>query len=112
RQRERRFHSTPGGHSLKSMNTRLIAVLRESPIEQADPARCGAACGRGNRSNHVPPSVPRPAQRRRDGFNSTDLMVTLAIMSVLGAILVTRVTAAKAKSRMALCAANLGKVNR
>jgi hypothetical protein len=52
------------------------------------------------------------AARRRDGFNSTDLMVTLAVLSVLATILAAGLSTAKEKSRMALCAANLGKVDR
>lgn len=46
------------------------------------------------------------------GFTLTDLLVMVAVLSVLGAIAVNRLVAAKAKSRAALCLANLGKVNR
>jgi len=45
-------------------------------------------------------------------FTLTDLLVTVAILSVLGAIAANRLVAAKAKARTALCLANLGKVNR
>jgi prepilin-type processing-associated H-X9-DG protein len=45
-------------------------------------------------------------------FTLTDLLVTVAILSVLAAIVANRLVAAKAKSRTALCLANLGKVNR
>jgi type II secretory pathway pseudopilin PulG len=49
---------------------------------------------------------------KRLAFTLTDLLVTLAILSVLGAIAANRLVAAKAKARTALCLANLGKVNR
>jgi type II secretory pathway pseudopilin PulG len=45
-------------------------------------------------------------------FTLTDLLVTVAILSVLAGIAVNRLVAAKAKTRTALCVANLGKVNR
>ena len=45
-------------------------------------------------------------------FTLTDLLVTVAILSVLAAVVANRLVAAKAKSRTALCLANLGKVNR
>jgi type II secretory pathway pseudopilin PulG len=45
-------------------------------------------------------------------FTLTDLLVTVAILSVLGAILVSSLAAMKEKSRLALCTANLGKVDR
>jgi type II secretory pathway pseudopilin PulG len=44
-------------------------------------------------------------------FTLTDLMVMVAILSVLAAIVANRLVAAKAKSRTTLCLANLGKVN-
>ena len=49
---------------------------------------------------------------KRLAFTLTDLLVTVAILSVLGAIAADRLVAAKAKARTALCLANLGKVNR
>jgi type II secretory pathway pseudopilin PulG len=49
---------------------------------------------------------------KRLAFTLTDLLVTVAILSVLGAIAANRLVAAKAKARTALCLANLGKVNR
>jgi len=45
-------------------------------------------------------------------FTLTDLMVTVAILSVLAAIVANRLVSVKAKSRTELCLANLGKVNR
>jgi type II secretory pathway pseudopilin PulG len=49
---------------------------------------------------------------KRLAFTLTDLLVTVAILSVLGAIAANRLVAAKAKARTALCLVNLGKVNR
>jgi hypothetical protein len=49
---------------------------------------------------------------KRLAFTLTDLLVMVAILSVLGAIAANRLVAAKAKARIALCLANLGKVNR
>jgi type II secretory pathway pseudopilin PulG len=52
-------------------------------------------------------TTPKPL-----AFTLTDLLVTVAILSVLAAIGTNRLVAAKAKSRTTLCLANLGKVNR
>jgi hypothetical protein len=45
-------------------------------------------------------------------FTLTDLLVAVAILSVLGAILVSGLVAMKEKSRLAVCIANLEKVDR
>ena len=45
-------------------------------------------------------------------FTLTDLLVTVAILSVLAAIVANRLVAARARVRTALCLANVGKVNR
>jgi type II secretory pathway pseudopilin PulG len=48
----------------------------------------------------------------RLAFTLTDLLVTVAVLSVLAAVGANRLAAMKAKSRAAVCLANLGKVNR
>ena len=45
------------------------------------------------------------------GFTLTDLLVIIACVSVVGAIVLNRLAATKAKARLAVCTANLGKVN-
>jgi len=47
----------------------------------------------------------------RRAFTRTDLLVAVAILSVLGALVVIQLVAARQKSRLATCLANLGKVN-
>ncbi len=49
---------------------------------------------------------------KRLAFTLTDLLVTVAVLSVLSAVLANRLVAARVKARTALCEANLGKVNR
>jgi len=48
--------------------------------------------------------------RREFAFTLTDLLVILAVLSVATAIVLARLNAARQKSRLSLCAANLGKV--
>src|SRR5512145_2278299 len=55
------------------------------------------------------PSARR--DRRRRAFTRTDLLVAVAILSMLGALVVVRLTAAREKSRLTTCIANLSKVN-
>ncbi len=45
-------------------------------------------------------------------FTLTDLLVSVAVLSVLGTVLATRLTAAKEKSRRLVCSANLERVDR
>jgi type II secretory pathway pseudopilin PulG len=49
---------------------------------------------------------------RPPGFGLTDLLVTLAVLSVLAAVLVPVVARARAQSRLALCLENVRQVNR
>jgi type II secretory pathway pseudopilin PulG len=61
------------------------------------------------------PDSRRPgtvAFRGRAAFTLTDLLVTLAVVSLLCAIAVAGGTAARAKSRLVRCVANLQQVNR
>src|ERR1043165_898221 len=48
----------------------------------------------------------------RRGFTLTDLLVIIACVSVVGAIVLTQLVAAKAKVRLAVCTGNLGKVDK
>jgi type II secretory pathway pseudopilin PulG len=48
----------------------------------------------------------------RMAFTLTDLSIAVAILSVLASVVVSQLVAAKARSRTALCLANLAKVNR
>ena len=45
------------------------------------------------------------------GFTLTDLLVALAVTSVLSVIVIGRLTAARQNSRLAVCTANLQKIN-
>lgn len=45
------------------------------------------------------------------GFTLTDLLVIVACLSLVGAILLTTLAASRAKTTLAACTANLGKVN-
>ena len=54
----------------------------------------------------------QPAARSTRAFTLTDLLVTAATVSVLAAVLVLSLAAMKEKSRLALCTANLQKVDR
>jgi Tfp pilus assembly protein PilE len=50
--------------------------------------------------------------RRLIGFTLTDLLVILAVVSLLSVIILTRASAVRSKSRFAQCIANLQQVNR
>src|SRR5262245_16520738 len=50
--------------------------------------------------------------RWQGGFTQTDLLVTLAVVSVLAAIITAMVLRARANSRLELCLENMRKVNR
>ncbi len=52
-----------------------------------------------------------PPLNRRGGFTFTDLLVTLAALSVIGVLIVTPIVAAKRKARLAQCTANLQQVS-
>lgn len=51
-------------------------------------------------------------ESKRQAFTLTDLLVIVAVLSVLAAVGTNRMAAAKARSRAAVCLANLGKVSR
>ena len=51
-------------------------------------------------------------ESKRRAFTLTDLLVIVAVLSVLAAVGMNRLAAVKAKSRTAVCLANLGKVSR
>lgn len=57
-------------------------------------------------------SISASRRRGRRGFTLTDALVILAVLSVLGAIFVTRVAAARQRARQSVCSANLRQVNR
>ena len=48
--------------------------------------------------------------KRTSAFTMTDLLVITAILSVLAALTITRLAAARQKARLAVCTANLGTV--
>ena len=56
--------------------------------------------------------VKGAGQGTKRGFSATDLLVTLAVVSLLAAVVVPTVVRAKAKSRLELCLANVKQVNR
>jgi len=56
-------------------------------------------------------SVPNLALRPQ-GFTLTDLMVTVALLSIVAALLAGGLTAAKQKSRLAVCTSNLQQINK
>src|SRR5690348_6348811 len=49
--------------------------------------------------------------RDRKGFALTDSLVTLAVLSLLGTILLSSLTSSRARSRLAVCSSNLRQVN-
>ena len=51
-------------------------------------------------------------ERHAAAFTLTDLLVLIAVVSVLTALVTSRLLAARAKSRTAVCVANVGKVDR
>src|SRR5262245_19256570 len=53
-----------------------------------------------------------PRTTRSSGFTMTDLLIVLAVLSVLAAVIVPMVVRSRANSRLALCLANLRQVNR
>jgi len=53
----------------------------------------------------------KAAQRRRRGFTLTDLLVVLALLSLVAAIALAQFIATRNKSRLARCTANLKQVN-
>jgi hypothetical protein len=55
-------------------------------------------------------NLPKPP--RAPGFGLTDLLVTLAVLALLSTVLFSIVARSRAQSRLALCTANLQKVNR
>jgi len=62
----------------------------------------------------MPPVVPKPrlsAPARAGGFAFPDLLVVLAVLSVLAAIIVPMLARNRAKSRLAQCIANIQQVN-
>src|SRR5678809_84845 len=54
---------------------------------------------------------PGVSWRRRLGFNVTELLVVLALLSLVSAVALTWTTAARNKSRLTRCTANLKQVN-
>lgn len=54
----------------------------------------------------------RTTRKRRRGFTPTDLLVTLAVISVLAALVVPMVMRARAKSRLETCIGNVKEVTR
>ena len=56
--------------------------------------------------------VKSAGQGTKRGFSATDLLVTLAVVSLLAAVAVPMVVRAKDKSRLELCLANVKQVNR
>lgn len=68
--------------------------------------------GRGSKTARTTEPFPREARDwRARGFNLTDLLVVLAVLSVLAAIALPITARVRAKTRMAQCKANLGVVN-
>ena len=59
-----------------------------------------------------PTHFSRPSRGRSGAFTVTDLLVTVAVLSVLASIALGGMTANREKSRRAVCTANLEKVNR
>ncbi len=59
-------------------------------------------------SRHPARSCPPPT--RQGGFTLTDLLATLAVLSVVGVLIFTPLLAAKRKARLAQCTANLQRV--
>ena len=59
----------------------------------------------------MPNRNPPSRHHRRCAFTRTDLLVTVATLSVLGALVMIPLVAARQKSRLTTCIANLGKVN-
>jgi len=53
-----------------------------------------------------------PTRRQQHGFSATDLLVVLAIVSVLAAVVVPVVARSRAETRLKQCVANLQQVNR
>jgi prepilin-type N-terminal cleavage/methylation domain-containing protein len=49
---------------------------------------------------------------RPSGFGMTELLVTLAVLALLAAVVLSAVARLRAKSRLTLCVANMQKVNR
>lgn len=58
------------------------------------------------------PERRSPTRRERCGFSATDLLVVLAIVSVLAAVVVPMVGRARSETRLKQCIANLQQVNR
>ena len=54
--------------------------------------------------------IHKPA--RAAGFGMTELLVTVAVLALLAAVVLPAVARSRAKSRLALCVANVQKVNR